>query len=50
MKTTSFKGSKFNLKSILTTQAQEFQCPLQKSYGVCATETKMAFPLPERKI
>jgi len=28
MKTTSFKGSKFNLKSVLPTQAREFQCHL----------------------
>jgi Pyruvate/2-oxoacid:ferredoxin oxidoreductase delta subunit len=40
MKMTSFKGSKFNLKRILPTQAQEFQCHLQKSYGVRATETQ----------
>jgi hypothetical protein len=38
--TTSFKGSKFNLKSVLPTQAQEFQCHLQKSSGICAIETQ----------
>jgi len=40
MKMTCFKGSKFNLKSTLPAQAQEFQCHLQKSSGVCATETQ----------
>jgi hypothetical protein len=36
----SFKGSKFDLKSILSTQAREFQRHLQKSSGVCATVTQ----------
>jgi len=49
MRTTSFKGSKFNLKSVLPAQAQEFQCHLQKSSGICAIETKMAFHYQREK-
>lgn len=48
MRTTSFKGSKFNLKSISPAQAQEFQCHSQKSSGICAIETQK-WPLHYQK-